>query len=278
MLKPGVVAEDSGKKSDEEDATVAGVRQIEATVYDTLESYITTLNGPSRWLTYNSNTGKVDVTGLWGFVRTCRLPSKDVCAYDQIDRSGLANQLFGTDELPSLHFDPMIADLIEKKHDTYAEAKHWDEELVSEWRGDLVETDALEHTVRERVELSDPLALLAGLPMPVADDAEDSDDVEYADVEVAPYWRLSTGLWQSETTFASEANLALALAATEGVQDVDFQPVWAAGYELAERSGDPEDQLVAWICDCCAADGSQGEQEPEDSGSDEAAEEETGEE
>ena len=39
--------------------------------------------------------------------------------------------------------------------------------------------------------------------------------------------------------------------------DVAFEEVWEAGFGLAERSGDPEDNLVAWICSCCP-------EEPED--------------
>ena len=218
---------------------VTGVRQVEATVYDTLESYIATLNGDSRWLTYNATTGEVDVTGLWGFVSACRKPDKDVCAYDLLDRSGLANQLFGTDENPSLHFDAMVATLVEGQADRYAQAQGWDESVVAEWRGDLVEPDALDKTVAERVGMSDPLALLRA-----------SADEESATV-VAPHWRINTGLFQTETTLVGEANLAAALASCAGVEDVAFQAVWGAGFELAEREGDPENRLVSWIVSCC---------------------------
>ena len=220
-------------------AGVAGVRQIQATVYDTLEGYISTLNGDNRWITYNPNTGKADITGLWGFVTACRQPDKDVCAYDHIDRSGLANQLFGTDEQPTLHYDAMVSDLLESQRERYATGEGWDEKLVSEWRGDLVETDALEQTVQDRVAMSDPLAFL------------DEASAERGAVQVAPHWRMLTGLFQSETTLVGEYNLSRALAAHEDVQDVSFQAVWGAGFELAERAGDPEDNLVAWIVSCC---------------------------
>ena len=246
MLGVGGSTETESKSHDGADSSDAvdnssdpsGVRRIEATVYETLESYITTLNGGNRWLTYNSSTGEAYITGLWGFVMACRNPGRDVCAYDMVDRSGLANQLFGTDEQPSLHFDSMVAELVEGQHDRYAKAEGWNEDLVAEWRGDLVEKDSMDVTVAERVAMSNPIVFLKG----------QSGDKK---VGVASHWRINTGLFQSETTFAGEANLALALAAHKRVKDVAFEPVWGAGYGLAERAGDPEDNLVAWILSCC---------------------------
>jgi len=232
-------AQPGSSEASENPVGIAGVRQVEATVYDTLESYVATLNGDSRWLTYNASTGEVDVTGLWGFVSACRKPDKDVCAYDLLDRSGWANQLFGTDEQPSLHFDAMVATLVEGQAERYAQAEDWDEAVVKEWRGDLVEKDALDKTVAERVGMSEPIALLRS-----------SDDEETPAV-VAPHWRISTGLFQTETTLVGEVNLAAALKACKGVEDVSFQAVWGSGFELAEREGDPEEKLVEWIASCC---------------------------
>ena len=243
MLGTGGSTEmESHDAQDASDANPAssGVRRIEATVYETLESYITTLNGGNRWLTYNSSTGEAYITGLWGFVMACRQPSRDVCAYDLVDRSGLGNQLFGTDEQPSLHFDSMVAELVEGQHDRYAKAEGWNDDLVAEWRGDLVEKDSLDTTVAERVEMSNPIVYLKGK----------SGDKK---VGVASHWRINTGLFQSDTTLAGETNLALALAGRKGVEDVSFEPVWGAGFGLVERSGDPEDNLVAWILSCCPA-------------------------
>lgn len=218
----------------------SGVYQVEATVYDTLESYISSLNGDNRWLTYNAGTGEVDITGLWGFVSACREPSKGVCAYDLVDRSGVANQLFGTDEQPSLHFDPMVAQLVEAESGRYEKAEGWDDTVVAAWRGDLAELDVLDKSVTERVAMSDPMAFLLAK----------QDDEQAA--TVAPHWRINTGLFQSETTLAGEMNLIAALTGHEQVADIAYATVWEAGFELAERIGDPEDNLVAWIESCCA--------------------------
>ena len=132
----------------------------------------------------------------------------------------------------------MVAKLVESEQERYAKAEGWDEGLVAAWRGDLVELDALEVSVADRVQMSDSLALL---------NASYESEVE---VGIAPHWRINTGLFQSQTTLVGEMNLACALAAHEKVSDVSFQAVWGAGFEMAEREGDPEDNLVAWIISC----------------------------
>lgn len=228
------------EEAQEAPQTRSGVYQVEATVYDTLESYISSLNGDSRWLTYNAATGGVDITGLWGFVSACREPSRDVCAYDLVDRSGIANQLFGTDEQPSLHFDAMAAQLVESESGRYGQAEGWDDAVVAAWRGDLAELDILDKSVTDRVAMSDPMTFLLAA------------QGEERAATVAPHWRINTGLFQSETTLAGEMNLIAALTGHEQVADVAYATVWEAGFELAERVGDPEDNLVAWIESCCA--------------------------
>jgi hypothetical protein len=227
------------EESGASEARDTGVRQVKATVFETRESYVSTLNGDGRWLTYNADAGTVDVTGLWGFVGACRPADHDVCAYDRIDRSGMVNQLFGTDQESSLHFDSMVARLVDERHARYAKLEGWNEDYVSEWRGDLAETDAQDMTVELRVALSDPLALL------------ERADGQEEPATVAPYWRINTGLFQAQTTLVGELNLARALAGRDDVARVDFQAVWEAGFSPCERTGEPQDKLVAWIRGCC---------------------------
>ena len=252
-----------GSRSDADDTSLPlGVRQVQATVYDSVESYIASLNGTARWLTYNARRRSVDVTSLWSFVERCRPSTHSVCAYDLLDRSGVVNQLFGTDNETSLHFDAIAARLIEDKADRYAKADGWDKKLVSAFRGDLAETDVLDVDVAHRVAMSDPLHyLLSG--------------EEETSATIAPHWRINTGLFQAETTLVGEANLAFALAANEAVEDVSFTAVWGAGLELAERSGDAQDNLISWMCACCPAvdsatvgtesDAAEGDEEQENS-------------
>lgn len=239
---PAIQASAMGENTDgdERDSSsgIAGVRQVEATVFESAVSYIAYLNGDNRWLTYNATRETADVTGLWDFVPACRAATRAVSAYDTVDCSGVLNQLFGTDQTSALHFDALVAELLSEHHEEYAEAKGWDEGLVAQWNEDLVELDALETTVEDRVAMSDPLAFLRAGKKGVA--------------EVASFWRINTGLFQSVTPLATEMNLALAAAQVPAVREVSFEPVWGTGYGLAEREGDAEDNLVAWVTACCA--------------------------
>ena len=64
---------------------------------------------------------------------------------------------------------------------------------------------------------------------------------------VAPHWRIRTGIAQGDTAVTCEMNLALALQACEGVQDVDFETVWGQGHTTAERTGSSTDNFIAWV-------------------------------
>lgn len=235
-LSVSEVAE-SSQEGNDESAASEGVRQVQATVYDSLESYVAASNGEDRWLTYNASRGEADITGLWGFVNACRPATRGVCAYDALDRSGTANQLFGTDEQSSLHFDAMVGSLLQENHERYGEADGWDEGLVAAWSDDLAQTDALDVTVADRVTMCSPLSYLCG--------------EQPLEATVAPHWRIMTGLFQAETSLTSEVALACALEGSDAVEDVAFEAVWEAGYGLAERSGDAQDNLVAWMVASC---------------------------
>lgn len=225
------------QEASESPSVAPGVWQVQATVYESLESYVAALNGGSRWLTYNASKGEADITGLWSFVAACRPASKAVCAYDLPDRSGSANQLFGTEEQPSLHFDAMVAELLSAHRDRYEQAQGWDAGLVASWEQDLEQLDDLGASVVDRVTMASPLSHLQ------------AGDEEHEGI--APHWRINSGLFQAETTLVGEANLACALKAHPAVSDVHYEQVWGAGFGLAERTGDPEDNLVAWVCACC---------------------------
>ena len=216
-----------------------GVTVVQSTVYNDAESYVSALNGDDRWITYSPSAGGVTITSMWDFVKHCRPAQKGVCAFDALDRSTTSNQLFGVDDESSLHFDETVATLLGDNADKYSDLKGWKDDLVSDWAQDIVKLDSLKTDMQSRVNAMNPLYALSG------------HYAGFGSCEVAPHWRINTGLFQSATALCADVNLAVALGAYDGVKDVAFTPVWGRGFELAEASGDAQENFVSWVTDCC---------------------------
>lgn len=237
-------AADAASGGDGADATtdasaVEGVTTVQSTVYDSVESYVASLNNGPRWLIYSTSAQKASVTDLWDFVTACRPASRGVAAFDAYDRSAITNQLFGIGEETSLHYDATVADLVSSKRADYSELKDWKDDYVDDWMSDLAKTDAQGFDMSQRVQMMNPLFCL------------NSAYTGYGSSSVAPHWRINSGLFSSVNALTDEVNLALALKAYDGVKDVALNVVWAAGFELAEKSGSAEANLVAWMSACC---------------------------
>ena len=72
----------------------------------------------------------------------------------------------------------------------------------------------------------------------------------YASSNVAKYWRIRTGIAQSDTALTTELNLALALENVARVDSVDFESVWAQKHVEAERNGGSSGNFIAWVNKC----------------------------
>ena len=201
--------------------------------------YVNYLNHDAWWLTYNQRRKSAFISSLADFTKYLKCAAKGVCAFDAPDRSKVENQLFGVDDATSLHFSSMIADCIVAGRESYAEAEGFDEIYVTDWTGDLTEIDALERTIQDRVSMFNPLYYVCA--------AYEG----YGSAVVAPHWRINSGIFQTDTSLCTEANLTLALKACEGVEDVSFTPVWGQGHVLAERSGDAQENLISWVLSLC---------------------------
>ncbi|MBQ7547111.1 MAG: esterase, partial [Clostridia bacterium] len=71
---------------------------------------------------------------------------------------------------------------------------------------------------------------------------------------VAKYWRIRTGIAQSDCALSTEMNLALALENYDSVDSVDFETIWGAGHTQAERTGNSTENFIAWIGECLDAE------------------------
>ncbi|MGR1082845.1 subtype A tannase [Olegusella massiliensis] len=213
----------------------SGVRTVQSTVYDSIESYVGSLTAKTRWLVYSATAQRANVTNLWDFVEACRPAQHTVGAFDACDRSSIINQLFGVGEETSLHFDQIMAEQIAAHQDSYSKLKDWDVKYAFDWKEDLSKTDTFELDVASRVQMMSPLHF-------IADNSKNNDNVK-----AAPYWRINAGLFSNMTSFADEVNLTLALKAYKGIKEVAFMPVWGSGFELAECEGNAEEKFVSWV-------------------------------
>ena len=72
----------------------------------------------------------------------------------------------------------------------------------------------------------------------------------YKKSRVAKYWRIRTGLFQSDCALSTELNLALALENYVDVSSIDFETVWGQYHTKAERLGDSDTNFIRWVNEC----------------------------
>lgn len=179
--------------------------------YNTAQDYINTLNAEKKWVHYDSQTNTATITSIADFVKAMKPASKNIGAFDDLNTEQGENVLFGYGDGAGAHFDSVMATLLQDNAQ-YGES----------YASDLQKTDALGNTVAYRLNMYNPMYYL-----------EDFYD-GYQTAKVASYWRIRTGINQSDTALCTEINLALALQ-NYGV-DVDFATVWGQGHVEAERT------------------------------------------
>lgn len=209
-----------------------------STTYATVQDYIDSLNADGEWIKYDASTNTATITSIADFVTNCKNATKDVTAFDGLDRGNGENSLFGNDDSNALHFDSTIYKLLQQNGSEYAKYTGWDASVVSDFASDLALTDALGKDAQTRQNMYNPMYYLCGYY-----DGEGTSNV-------AAHWRIRTGIDQGDTALTVETNLALALSQCAGVKDVDFATVWGMQHTLAERSGDSTTNFIAWVDGC----------------------------
>lgn len=198
--------------------------QVESKTYQTAQEYIDDLNTDGEWITYDSKTNTAKITSVEAFVSKCKNASKNVGAFDDLDKSQGENTLFGYGDGNGAHFDSIMAELLKGT------------EYESAFTEDLAKTDFQGNTVDVRLNMYNPMYYL-------------NDYYEgYNTSTVAKYWRIRTGINQGDTALSTEVNLALALE--EYGADVDFETVWGQGHVEAERTGNSTENFISWVNDC----------------------------
>ncbi|WP_138493357.1 subtype A tannase [Paenibacillus pinistramenti] len=209
--------------------------EAESTTYQTAQDYIDSLNSDEKWVEYDAASNTAKITSIEAFVTHMKNASKDVGAFDDLNLKQAENNVFGNDESDSLHFDSVLADLLEKNQDKYAAFSDWDSSFISAYKTDLQAVDKFGSTIQSRMDMYNPMYYLT--------DYYDG----YKTSKVASHWRIHTGIEQGDTALTVETNLALALKNYDGVKDVDFATVWGQGHTTAERTGNSTDNFIAWV-------------------------------
>lgn len=196
--------------------------------YETVQDYISALNASGSWVVYDAETNTAAVTSVADFVTALKQASKNLGAFDQLDGRQGENILFGYGDGDGAHFDRTLGDILARLGFSEADA----------FAQDFTREDSIGSTVDVRVNMYTPLYYL----LPTQQGYQTSD--------VAPYWRIRTGINQGDTALCTEVNLMLALESYNGVRDVDFAMVWGQAHTTAERTGGNVDNFIEWVNSC----------------------------
>ena len=211
-----------------------GQSSSETTTYNTVEEYIASLNSSSQWVAYDASTNTATITGLEGFVTSQKNASKDVGAFDGVDRAQTENLVMGSGE-NKLHFSSSSREVISKGQSKYSALSGWSNDYgVAAYEKDLATKDSVGTDMATRVSMYDPLYYLT------------QDSRGRGTSTIAPAWRIRTGITQGDTASTVEVNLALALQQA-GAGSVDFATIWGQGHTMAELTGTGEENFIAWV-------------------------------
>jgi hypothetical protein len=216
----------------------ASATSTTSTTYDTVQDYIDSLNTDTQWISYDAASNTAAITSLQAFVEHCKTATKGVGAFDELDRGQGENNLLGNGQSQSKHFDAVLAKLLKDNADKYSACSDWNASYVTDYETDLAWTDSLGTSMQTRLDMYNPMYFLS----PYYDGYQTST--------AAKYWRIRTGIDQSDTALTVETNLALALQADENVKDVDFATVWGMKHVEAERTGDSTTNFISWVNTC----------------------------
>ena len=202
--------------------------------YNNISEYLAAKNSDYEWLYYDYSTKKASIKSVGDFVKHCKSARKSVAAFDDLNRNQGENKLFGTSPNEKIkHFDKTIYDLLNKNKERYGEKPDWNPDYPDEYLNDFPDVDSVGNNITTRLNMYNPMYYLINY----YDGYKTSD--------VADYFRINTGLFQSDTGNVVEMNLYLALKNLG--KNVEFTSVWEKQHVEAERKGNSKSNFIAWI-------------------------------
>lgn len=152
--------------------------------YETASDYIDALNANTTWVTYDAATNTATITSVSDFVKAFKGVSKNLGAFDQLDAGQGENILFGYGDGKGAHFDAALAEILDELESSYASA----------FEEDFQKTDVVGYTVAQRRNMYTPLYYLL------------ESEEGYRTSTPAKYWRIHSGIAQSDTSLTTEVN------------------------------------------------------------------------
>lgn len=204
-------------------------------VYRTAQDYIDALNAAGTWVSYDAATNTAAISSVDDFVKALKPAVKSVGAFDDLGATQGENMLFGVGDGQGAHFDAHMAELLDGM------------EYGPAFAADLAKTDSLGVGVQRRLDMYTPLHYLL------------ESSAGFRTSNIAPYWRIRTGIAQGDTALNTEINLARALENCEAVKSVDFVMVWGLKHVEAERRGSSTENFIRWVNACLAEDAASAE-------------------
>ena len=208
----------------------------EEKTFNTISEYISFLNSDNEWVKYDSTKNKYIITNIGDFVKNCKSASKKVGAFDDFNRNQAENQVFGISGTNySKHFDKIMYNLLNNNKEKYQTKSDWKDSYPDDYLNDFDDKDSLQSEISYRLNMYNPMYYLISYYQ------------GFNTSDVADYFRINSGIFQSDTGNVVEMNLYLALMNLG--KKVNFTNVWEKQHTKAERKGDSDTNFINWIAE-----------------------------
>ena len=208
----------------------------EEKTFNTISEYISFLNSDNEWVKYDSTKNKYIITNIGDFVKNCKSASKKVGAFDDLNRNQAENQVFGISGTNySKHFDTIMYNLLNNNKEKYQTKSDWKDSYPDDYLNDFDDKDSLQSEISYRLNMYNPMYYLISYYQ------------GFNTSDVADYFRINSGIFQSDTGNVVEMNLYLALMNLGKI--VNFTNVWEKQHTKAERKGDSDTNFINWIAE-----------------------------
>ena len=208
----------------------------EEKTFNTISEYISFLNSENEWVKYDSTKNKYIITNIGDFVKNCKSASKKVGAFDDLNRNQAENQVFGISGTNySKHFDKIMYNLLNNNKEKYQTKSDWKDSYPDDYLNDFDDKDSLQSEISYRLNMYNPMYYLISYYQ------------GFNTSDVADYFRINSGIFQSDTGNVVEMNLYLALMNLG--KKVNFTNVWEKQHTKAERKGDSDTNFINWIAE-----------------------------